>query len=141
MSSTNPEHDLTPAEVEDLNRLEAVAQLGLGIYVEVGSALAEIRDRHLYRNSPLRSSRMSESDGASAVPTPARCRNPPSMPTLTRGARQSERRVPRSVTNHVRPSRKPASRPSPLSLATIRGASRFDSPFASKGIRTRWQTD
>ena len=51
MSSTNPEHNLTPAELENLNRLEAVAQHGLDTYVEVGNALAEIRDRHLYRDS------------------------------------------------------------------------------------------
>jgi hypothetical protein len=49
--STNPEHDLTPSEVDDLDRLEAVAQRGLGTYLQVGNALAEIRDRHLYRDS------------------------------------------------------------------------------------------
>jgi hypothetical protein len=51
MSSTNPEHNLTPAEIENLNELEAVAQHGLETYEDVGSALAEIRDRHLYRDS------------------------------------------------------------------------------------------
>jgi hypothetical protein len=51
MSSTNPQDNLTPAEIENLNELEAVAQHGLETYVEVGSALAEIRDRHLYRDS------------------------------------------------------------------------------------------
>lgn len=49
--STNPEKDLTPTEVENLDRLEAVAQEGLGAYVQVADALAEIRDRHLYRDS------------------------------------------------------------------------------------------
>ena len=48
---TNPQHDLTPAEIDDLDRLEAIAQHGLRPYVQVGSALAEIRDRHLYRAS------------------------------------------------------------------------------------------
>lgn len=51
MSSIDPEHDLTPAEIENLNRLEALAQDGLGTYKQVGNALAEIRDRHLYRDS------------------------------------------------------------------------------------------
>jgi hypothetical protein len=41
MSSTNPEDNLTPTERDDLDRLEAAAQ----------HALAEIRDRHLYRDS------------------------------------------------------------------------------------------
>jgi hypothetical protein len=51
MSSMNPQDNLTPAEIENLNELEAVAQQGLDTYVEVGDALAEIRDRHLYRAS------------------------------------------------------------------------------------------
>lgn len=51
MSSSNPEHDLTPAEIDDLDRLEATAQRGLTTYLQVGNALAEIRDRHLYRHS------------------------------------------------------------------------------------------
>ena len=51
MSSTNPEHNLTPDEIENLNRLEAVAQDGVESYVQVSNALSEIRDRHLYRNS------------------------------------------------------------------------------------------
>jgi hypothetical protein len=51
MSSTNPERDLTPAEIGDLERLEALARQGLGTYVHVGNALAQIRDRHLYRGS------------------------------------------------------------------------------------------
>jgi hypothetical protein len=48
---TDPQHNLTPAEIDNLNRLEAVAQNGLGAYVEVGKALTEIRDGHLYRDS------------------------------------------------------------------------------------------
>jgi hypothetical protein len=49
--STDPEHDLTPAEIASRRRLEAVAQQGLGSYVEVENALAEIRDPDLYRES------------------------------------------------------------------------------------------
>jgi hypothetical protein len=45
------EQTLTPTESADLTRLEAVAQRGLGTYVQVGAVLAEIRDRHLYRDS------------------------------------------------------------------------------------------
>ena len=48
---SNPEQNLSPAERAELNRLEAVAQHGLGTYLQVGTALAEIRDRHLYRDS------------------------------------------------------------------------------------------
>jgi hypothetical protein len=51
MSSTNPEHNLTPAEIADLNRLEGAAQQRLGSYLQVEHAFAEIRDRHLYRES------------------------------------------------------------------------------------------
>lgn len=51
MSSTNPEDNLTPAEIENLDQLEAIAQHDLETYVQVGDALAEIRDRHLYRGS------------------------------------------------------------------------------------------
>ena len=50
-NSTNPEDNLTPAEIVDLTRLEAMAQQRLGSYMQVGNALAEIRDRHLYRDS------------------------------------------------------------------------------------------
>lgn len=49
--STNPQHNLTPAEIDDLSRLEGMAQQRLGSYLQVGHALAEIRDRHLYRGS------------------------------------------------------------------------------------------
>lgn len=51
MSSINPEEDLTPAEIDNLDQLEAIVQPGLDAYVDVGDALAEIRDRHLYRES------------------------------------------------------------------------------------------
>jgi hypothetical protein len=57
MSSTEPEHNtdpeqnLTPAEIDDLDRLESIAQRRLGSYLLVGNALGEIRDRHLYRAS------------------------------------------------------------------------------------------
>jgi hypothetical protein len=51
MSSLNPEDNLTPDEIDNLNRLEATAQDGLETFVEIGSALAEIRDRRLYRDS------------------------------------------------------------------------------------------
>lgn len=51
MSRSNPEQNLSPSEIENLNRLEAVAQNGLQTYGEVGDALAEIRDRQLYRDS------------------------------------------------------------------------------------------
>jgi hypothetical protein len=51
MDSTNPEDNLTPTELEKLDALEAVAQHGLGRYVQVSQALAEIRERRLYRDS------------------------------------------------------------------------------------------
>jgi hypothetical protein len=47
--NTDPGLNLTPAEMEDLHRLEAIAQCRLGSYVLVDNALGEIRDRHLYR--------------------------------------------------------------------------------------------
>lgn len=40
---------LTDAEYDDLERLETVVSKGLDTFVEVGNALAEIRDRRLYR--------------------------------------------------------------------------------------------
>jgi len=49
--STDPEHNLTPAEIEELNRFEGITQCRLGSYLLVGNALGEIRDRHLYRAS------------------------------------------------------------------------------------------
>jgi hypothetical protein len=51
MSSTNPEHTLTSAEVEHLNRLEAIVQRALDADVVVGVALAEISDAWLYRGT------------------------------------------------------------------------------------------
>jgi hypothetical protein len=51
MSSIDPEEDLTPAEIDNLDQLEAIVRPGLDTYTEVGDALAEIRDRHLYRDS------------------------------------------------------------------------------------------
>ena len=70
--STDPEHNLTPAEIEDLNRLEAIAQHRLGSYLLVGNALGEIRDRHLYRAShPSFETYMRERwglDGANGAP-------------------------------------------------------------------------
>jgi hypothetical protein len=51
MSSTNPEDSLTPAEIKNRDRLEAIVQPGLATFVEVGNALAEIRDRRLHRDT------------------------------------------------------------------------------------------
>jgi hypothetical protein len=51
MSSMNPEDDLTPVEMDNLDQLEAIVRPGLDTYMEVGDALAEIRDRNLYRDS------------------------------------------------------------------------------------------
>lgn len=51
MSRIDPEEDLTPAEIDNLDQLEAIVAPGLDTYTEVGDALAEIRDRHLYRDS------------------------------------------------------------------------------------------
>jgi hypothetical protein len=66
---TDPEHNLTPPEIDDLNRLEAIAQHGLGAYVDVGKALTQIRDQHLYRDShPSFEAYLRE---RWAVPTPA----------------------------------------------------------------------
>jgi hypothetical protein len=49
--TSNPERNLTPAETDNLGRLETVVQDGLAAYVQVANALAEIRDGHLYRDS------------------------------------------------------------------------------------------
>ena len=48
--SSNPENKLTPAELESRDRLEAVAEHGVAAYLEVTGALAEIRERQLYRD-------------------------------------------------------------------------------------------
>jgi hypothetical protein len=49
MSSFNPENSRSNAEVEHLNRLEAIVRRGLHADLEVGDALAEINDTWLYR--------------------------------------------------------------------------------------------
>jgi hypothetical protein len=49
MSSPNPENSRSSAEVEHLNKLEAIVRRGLDTDLEVGNALAEIRDTWLYR--------------------------------------------------------------------------------------------
>jgi hypothetical protein len=51
MSSTDPENNLTSSELEDLDRLETAAQQGWSTHLAVGSALAEIRDRQLFRET------------------------------------------------------------------------------------------
>src|ERR1700761_7085717 len=51
MSSMNPEDDLTPVEMDNLDQLESIVRPGLDTYTEVGEALVEIRDRPLYRDS------------------------------------------------------------------------------------------
>ena len=51
MSSTHPEDNLTPDESESLARFEATLHEGLAAHVQVDAALAEIRDRHLYRST------------------------------------------------------------------------------------------
>jgi hypothetical protein len=42
---------LTTSERHDLEALEDVVQRGLATFIEVGKALAEIRDRRLYRQT------------------------------------------------------------------------------------------
>ena len=49
MSTFNPHNLLTSAEVEHLNKLEAIVQRGLDTDLELGNALAEISDASLYR--------------------------------------------------------------------------------------------
>ncbi|HUA44598.1 MAG TPA: hypothetical protein VMA77_05185 [Solirubrobacteraceae bacterium] len=51
MSSADPENNLTPSELENLDRLEAAAQREWAAYLAVGSTLAEIRDRQLFRET------------------------------------------------------------------------------------------
>lgn len=51
MSSCNPNNILTSAEVEHLNKLEAIVQRGLDTDLELGNALAEISDASLYRDT------------------------------------------------------------------------------------------
>lgn len=49
MSSSNSDNSRSNAEVEHLNRLEAIVRRGLHADLEVGDALAEIDDTWLYR--------------------------------------------------------------------------------------------
>src|ERR1700745_3801843 len=51
MSSMNPEDDLTPVEMDNLDQLESVGAHGLGTYTGVAEPWAELRDRPLYRDS------------------------------------------------------------------------------------------
>ncbi|MBV9001823.1 MAG: hypothetical protein JO304_22380, partial [Solirubrobacterales bacterium] len=45
------ENKLTPAELESRDRLSAIAEHGVAAYLEVTAALAEIRERQLYRDT------------------------------------------------------------------------------------------
>jgi hypothetical protein len=49
MSSSNSENSRSRAEVEHINRLEAIVRRGLDADLDVGNALAEINDSWLYR--------------------------------------------------------------------------------------------
>ena len=49
MNSTNPYNTFTRSEVERLNKLEAIVQRGLDTDLDLGKALAEIRDASLSR--------------------------------------------------------------------------------------------
>jgi hypothetical protein len=49
MSSPNPDNSRPRAELEHLNKLEAIVRRGLDTDLEVGNALAEISDTWLYR--------------------------------------------------------------------------------------------
>ena len=49
MSSSNPDNTLTSAEVEHLNKLEAIVQRGLDTDLELANALADLSDATLYR--------------------------------------------------------------------------------------------
>ena len=51
MRSPSPDNALSTAEVDRLNRLEAIVQRALDGDVEVGNAFAEINDAWLYRGS------------------------------------------------------------------------------------------
>jgi hypothetical protein len=51
MSSPNPENRRSKAEAEHLSKLEAIVQRGVDADVDVGNALAEIRDTALYHAS------------------------------------------------------------------------------------------
>lgn len=47
----SPGLDLAAGEADALARLEAIIHRGLGTFIGAGTALIEIRDRHLYRSS------------------------------------------------------------------------------------------
>ena len=51
MRSPSPDNTLSSAEVEHLNRLEAIVQRALDADVEVGNAFANIDDAWLYRGT------------------------------------------------------------------------------------------
>jgi hypothetical protein len=51
MASTDPQNNLTPSDVEYLHRLEVIVQRGLRADLEIGRALAEIRDGRLHRDT------------------------------------------------------------------------------------------
>ncbi len=51
MRSPSPDNTLSSAEVERLNRLEAIVQRALDADVEVGNAFADIEDAWLYRGT------------------------------------------------------------------------------------------
>jgi hypothetical protein len=51
MSSPNPDNRQSSTEVEHLSRLEGIVRRGLNTDLEVGDALAEIRDTLLYRST------------------------------------------------------------------------------------------
>ena len=49
--SSKPENNLTPAELENRERLETITEHGVAAYLEVANALSEIRERQLYRDT------------------------------------------------------------------------------------------
>lgn len=51
MSRTDRHENLTSVEIQHLRRLEAIARRNLDTYIEVGNALASIRDERLYRDT------------------------------------------------------------------------------------------
>jgi hypothetical protein len=51
MSSSDPDNNLTSADLKHLHDLEIIARRSLNAYVEVAAALAEIRDTQLYRGT------------------------------------------------------------------------------------------
>jgi hypothetical protein len=67
MSSTNPNDTLTSAEVDHLNRLEAIVLRGVDTDLELGNALAEISEASLYRAPTRRSKATCATGGAFAA--------------------------------------------------------------------------